>query len=181
MVLPRAHVQPEVLHRRRRRDGMAPRRAQPFDAAPVLRRAGDAAQAVDHLIGAHQPQPVEQGAGVFEHHARLEALSDQCGDELAHARIAMAEHRRVVVVADLGMLGHELQVADQRCGAQVAAAGRYERLVHVQRDRTGAAEPVEVDPAVGEEHGPVARLGHGALDEGFGTAEVRQAVYDFGQ
>ena len=82
-----------------------------------------------------------------------------------------------MVVADARVLGHRLEVADQRRGVQVVPAGRSERLVHVQRDGAGAADPVETDAAVIEEYMPASRLGDGALDEILRATQVRQAVH----
>ena len=124
---------------------------------------------------------MQQGARVFEHDARLVPLGEQGGNELAHAGVAVAECGRVVVVADPGVLEHRLQVADQRRGAQIVAAGRGERLVHVQRDGAGAADPVERNAAFVEEHGAIARCGNGALDQVFGAAQVRQSVHGLGE
>ena len=101
----------------------------------------------------------------------------QRGHELAHARITPAEGRRVVVVADARVLGHRLEIADQRRGVQVVPAGRSEWLVHVQRDGAGAADPVETDAAVVEEYMPARRLGNGALDEILRAAQVGQAIH----
>jgi len=42
------------------------------------------------------------------------------------------EHRGIVVVAQIGMLQHPLQIAHDGGGAQVRSTGRDERLVHVQ-------------------------------------------------
>jgi len=50
-----------------------------------------------------------------------------------------------VVVADVAVLVHVLQVADDRGGAQVAATSGDEWLVHVQGDGAGAADGAEVD------------------------------------
>jgi hypothetical protein len=62
---------------------------------------------------------VQQRAGVLQHDPRLAALGEQLGDEFAHPRVAPLEHRRVVVVAKVGVLQHPLQVADDGRGAQL--------------------------------------------------------------
>jgi hypothetical protein len=86
-----------------------------------------------------------------------------------------------VVVADVAVLVHVLQVADDGRRAQVVAAGRDERLVHVQGDGASAADRPEVDPpgaAVELALGAgVHHLGHLLLR----AADVRYAVNVLGQ
>ena len=149
VLLPREHVQAVVLHRRRRRDGVAPRAAEPFDAVAVGRVLRDALERVEHVVRAHLAQAVQQRAGVLQHGARLLALADQLRDELAHALVAPLEHRRVVVITDVLVVHHVLEIADDLRGAQVTAAGRDQRLVHVQRDGAGALQAPEVEAARG--------------------------------
>ena len=108
-------------------------------------------QVVEHVVQAHLAQAVQQGAGVFQHHARLLALVHQLRDELAHALVAPVEDRGVVVVADARVVHHVLEVADDLGGAQVAAAGRDQRLVHVQGDGERALDAAEVNPALRQE------------------------------
>ena len=79
VVLPGAHVEPEVLHGGRRRDRVSPGRAEPFDSAPAVGRAGDPLQAVDHVVRTHDAQSVQQRAGVFEHDPRFQSLCQQRG------------------------------------------------------------------------------------------------------
>ena len=50
-----------------------------------------------------------------------------------------------------------LQIADDRRGPQVAPPAGIKRLVHVQRDGSGAADSAEVDAVLGEEDTPPAR------------------------
>ena len=64
-----------------------------------VRIAGDAAQPVEHVAAAHLAQAVEQLAGVVEHDARVAALVDQLGNDVAHAAVAVGEDAGVVVVA----------------------------------------------------------------------------------
>jgi hypothetical protein len=64
VLLPRLHVAAVVLHRRRRRDRVAPRRAEPFDRAPVPRVLGDHAEGVDHVVQPRLAKPVQQRARV---------------------------------------------------------------------------------------------------------------------
>ena len=113
---------------------MAPSAAEPPPhlAGPGI--AGEVPKRIENVIQAHLPHPVQQGAGVVEHHPGLAALAEQLPDELAHALVAPREYRGIVVVADVLMVHHPRQVADDRRGRQVAA-GRDKRLVHVQRDR----------------------------------------------
>ena len=101
-------------------------------------------------LGAHLAQPVQQRARVLQHHPRLRALIDQLRDELAHPLIAPTEHRSVVVIADVRVLEHVPQVADQRSRAKLLSAGRDQRLVHVQRDPERTLDPHERIPSIGE-------------------------------
>jgi hypothetical protein len=177
MLLPRADVEAIVLDRGRWSDGVTPRAAQPLDGVAVARLDGDRAQRVDHVVGAHFPQPVEQRARVLEHHPRLRPLVDQLGDELAHPLIAPAEHRGIVVIADVGVLGHVSQVADQRSRSQRPTPGRNERLVHMQRDRECAVDTRERIPDIGHRvHGTPARFGNRSADQSLLTAQVGQPV-----
>jgi hypothetical protein len=93
-----------------------PRAAQPLHRLPQVRVAGQRPQGVEDVIQSRPAQPVQQGAGVVQHDARLFALGEQLGDEFARALVGPVEHRGVVVVADVGVLQHPLQVADDpRC------------------------------------------------------------------
>ena len=109
-------------------------------------------QIVEDVVEPHLPQAVKQRAGVVQHDARLLALADQLRNEFAHALVAPVKHGGVVVVADSGVVHHVLQIADDGGGAQVIAAGRDQRLMHVQRDGGGAANPAEIDAALARKH-----------------------------
>src|SRR5208337_1035529 len=180
-MLPSLHMQAVVLHRRGGRDGVAPGRAEPLDAAAIVGVAGDAPEAVEHVVGALLAQAVEERARVLEHDARLLALADQLRNELAHALVAPQEHRRVVVVADALVLEHVLQVADHLGGAKIASTGGNQRLVHVQCVGEGALDAAKVDAAVCQEDRPACRGGDGALNFLFRAADVGQAVDVFGK
>jgi len=91
---------------------MAPWAAKPLHRLPQVRVAGEWPQGVEEVVQAGAAQPVQQGAGVLQHDPRLLALAEQLADELAHPLVAPVEHRGVVVVADVGVLQHPLQVAD---------------------------------------------------------------------
>ena len=158
---------------------MAPGRAQPLHGAPHFGLAGDAPQAVDDIVGTQGAQAVQQRARVLEHDPRFAAFGEQRRDELAHARVAVLEDLRVVVVADARVLEHVLQVADECRRAQIGAAGRDQRLVHVQRHGAGASDVVEADAAVFQEDRCIARGGDRALDQRLGTAQVGQVVDGF--
>jgi hypothetical protein len=176
MVLPGAHMQAKVLHRRRGCHRVAPGRPEPLDGAAQCGLAGDALEAVDHIVGPQHAQPVQQRARVLEHDARLAAFGEQRRDELAHARIAVPEDGRIVVVAHARMLEHVLQVADECGRAQLGTAGRDQRLVHVQCHRAGAADAVEADAALRQKHRGIAHASDRALDQRLGTAQVGQVV-----
>jgi hypothetical protein len=113
---------------------VAPGAAEPLHSLASPGIAGEIPERIEYVIQAHPPHPMQQGARVVEHHPRLAALAEQLPDELAHALVAPHEYRGIVVVADVLMVHHPRQVADDRRGVQVGP-GRDERLVHVQRDR----------------------------------------------
>jgi len=126
---------------------------------PHARVAGEALEGVEHVARAHAPQPLEQRARVLQHDPRLEALGEQLGNELAHPLVAPPERGRVVVVADVGVLQHPLQVADDRRAAQLGPAGWDQRLVHVQSDGERAVDLGQAHRGLAEERGPVAAGG----------------------
>ena len=90
---------------------------------------------------------MQQAARVLEHDPRLLALVHELRNELAHALVAPVEDRRIVVVANAGVVHHRLEIADHTRGAKIVAAGRDHRLVHVQRIGETAFNRAEVDPA----------------------------------
>jgi hypothetical protein len=116
---------------------VAPGAAEPLHGLAGPGITGEVAERIEDVIQAHLPHPVQQGARVAGHHPGLAALAGQLPDELAHALLAPREYRRIVVVADVLMVHHPRQVADDRRGAQVAADRDW--LVHVQRDRNALA------------------------------------------
>ncbi len=61
-----------------------------------------------------------------------------------------------MIVPDVLMVHHILEIADDPGGPKVVPAGRDERLVHVQRDGERAVGPLEVDPALRQIEGPFA-------------------------
>ena len=85
-----------------------------------------------------------------------------------------------MVIADVRVLHHVLQVADQLGGVQVVAAGRDQRLVHVQGVGEGGAYAAEVDPALGQKHGPVAVLVDHPCQLLLGARDIGYAVDVFG-
>jgi hypothetical protein len=115
---------------------------------------------------------VQQRAGILQHHPRLHAFVEELGDELTHP-LVRGKDAGVVIVADLRVRQHVLQVADDCRGAQVVAAGGDQRLMHVQCDRCGAAETSDVHAALGQQRRP--RPGARLLDERVGAAEVGKA------
>ena len=60
--------------------------------------------------------------------------------------------RGVVIVPNAWVVHHVLQVADNFGGAQVAAFGWDERLVHVESVGEGAADASEINPGLGQEN-----------------------------
>ncbi len=76
---------------------------------------------------------MQQAARILEHDPRLLAHLHELRNELAHAFVAPMERRRIVVVANAGVVHHRLEIADHTRGAKIVAAGRDHWLVHVQR------------------------------------------------
>jgi hypothetical protein len=153
-----------------------PGAAEPLDRLPQVGVAGQHSQGVEDVSQSSAAQPVQQGAGVVQHDPRLAAVAEQLGDELTHPLIAPVEHRRVVVVAELGVLQHPLQVADDGGVAQVGSAGGDERLVHVQSDRERAVDAGDIHRRLIPEQWPVSASGDRRLDCLLRTAQVRQAA-----
>ena len=174
VMLPGLDVQTEILHRRGRRHRVAPGVAQPFHRAPVARVAGDALQVVEHIVQAHLAQAVQQGAGVFQHHARLFAFIHELRDELAHALVAPVEDRGVVVIADARVIHHVLEIADDLRRAKVGAARRDQRLVHVQGAGKRALHAAPIDAALRQEDLAPAAAAHGGSDLVLSAADIRQ-------
>ena len=137
---------------------------------PVAR---DVLERVDHVDATHLAQPVQQLARVLEHHAGLLALLDQLRDELTHSLVAPGEGLRVVVVADVRVLHHVLEVADQCCGRQVGPAGWNQRLVHVQSHGHTATDVGEVDITLVKKNSPTRPPLRQAL---LLSADVRQPI-----
>lgn len=84
---------------------------------------------------------MEQGAGVFQHHARLLAFTDEPGNKFAHPLVAPAEHPRVIAIA---ANHHMLEVADDFRCAQISPSGRNQRLMHVQCDSESALDAAKI-------------------------------------
>ena len=155
---------------------MPPRAAEPLHGLPQVGVAGQRPQGVEHVVQPHVPQPVQQGAGVLQHDPRLAALAEQLGDQLPHPLVAPVEHRGVMAVADVGMLQHPLQVADDGGGAQVGSAGRDQRLVHMQGDGKRAVDTGNVHRRLIREQRPVSARGDRRRDCLLRTAQVREAI-----
>ena len=118
---------------------------------------------------------MQQCAGVFEHHPRLPSLGEQLREELAHPLVTPAEGRSVVIVPDVRMLGHPLEIADDFGRAQIAPARGDQRLMHVQRDRERAVDVREIrrgSAVDGRVRGGRDGLGH----QGLGAGEVQLPV-----
>ena len=101
---------------------------------------------------------MQKAAGIFEHHPRPLALTHKLGDELTHPFIAPMEDGSIVVVPDLGVVHHVLQVANNLSRSQVAAATGDQRLVHMQRDGKGALDAFEVDEGAANHYGATGGL-----------------------
>lgn len=128
---------------------MTPWATKPFDGVSIARIAAGGFKRIDDIVEAHLPHAVQQSAGIFQHNARLFSLFDELGDELTHALIAPDENRRVVIIADVRVLHHVLQVADELRCLNVVAARRDQRLVHVECDGEGRFDAIKVDARFG--------------------------------
>ena len=95
---------------------------------------------------------MEQTPRILEHDAGLLALLDQLRNELAHSLVAPVEDGRVVIVADVGVVHHVLEVADDLCRVEVTAPGRDERLLHVEGVGKQALGLSKIDSALGQIH-----------------------------
>ena len=178
MVLPGAHVQPEILRGRGGGHRVAPGTAEPLHGLPGPGITGEVRERIEYVIQTHLPHPMQQRARIVEHHPGLVPLVEQLPDELAHALVAPYEYRGIVVVADVLMVHHPRQIADDRRGAQVAA-GRDKRLVHVQRDRERAGGVLHI--SVMREHRVFPARRDRLADERLLPAQVRQAVDVLGE
>ena len=71
-----------------------------------------------------------------------------------------------MVIADLRVLLHVLQVADQPRRTQIITAGGNQRLVHMQRDRASAIDSRErIARAIAPEHGLQTPATHCLVDQ----------------
>ena len=135
MVLPGPNVQPEILGRCGRRDGVAPRGAEKLHAAPVARVAGNRLKRVQDVPGAHLLEPGQESTRIVQGKPWLLALTYQLRDELPRSPITPTVNAGIVPVLLVGALHHELQVAHKRVLPRVCAASRTARrdkwLVHV--------------------------------------------------
>src|SRR6516225_2093716 len=103
---------------------MAPSGTQPLDGTPVSGIQCDALQIVEDIVQNHRTESVKKTTRVVQHHPRLLALCYQLWDELTHAFVTPMENLRVMVIADLRVIHHVLQIADDRRSLQIGAARR---------------------------------------------------------
>ncbi len=180
MMLPRLDVQTVILDRRRRCHGMPPRTAEPFGRMSVVRIASDGFQDIQNIVQPHLPHAVEQRTRVFEHGTRLLAFFEQLRDELADALVAPGEGGSVVVVADVLIVPHVLEIANDLGGFKFSSTGGDQRLVHVQGDRAGGFDVLEIDGGVRCVDWTLGRIADRFLDLFFGAGEIERAVDVFG-
>src|SRR5881396_829932 len=113
---------------------------------------------------------MQQTTGIIEHHARLLAFLREGRDELTDTPVAPVKDRRVMVVADMLIIHHLLEVADDGGRAEVVSSRGNQRLMHVQRDRKRALHASKIDAALREIYPP------SSVDRGrnlvFGAADV---------
>ena len=159
---------------------MAPWTAQPLHRPAIADVAGDPCKRVEHVVGAHLAESVEESAGVLEHDPRLEPLVEKLGYELAHSLVAPQEHRGVVVVTDSRVVQHPLQIADHSCCPKLRAARWDEWLVHVQGNGEGTIDLTEPQRTPGKER-PIGPAGpDGLLDVLLSAGDVGKPINMFG-
>ena len=129
MVLPGQDLQLQIGDRRGGRHGVAPEGAEPLHMGLNRGIGGEEPEGIKDVAAAHLLETPEQIAGVIEHDARIAALSDQLGDEIGEAPVAVGEGFGVVVIALARVLQHVLEMGDQRA----VGTGRNRGLVHVER------------------------------------------------
>jgi hypothetical protein len=149
---------------------MAPEAAEPLHVGLHAGIAGQKAQGLEDVVPAHLLEAPEQGAGVIEHDPRIAALTDQLGDQLRHAPVALGKGLSVVVVALPRVLEHVLQVGDQLA----AGAGRNRGLVHVQGTGEAGADPFQLQ-GVGRRNHRALPL-HQGQEFGFAAGDRRQTL-----
>lgn len=132
---------------------MAPGRSQPLYRAAIIWIAGDGLEVIDDIIQPHGSQAVEQAARVVKHDTGLFAFVDQLGNELTQAFVTSVEDRGIMVVADIRVIHHVFQIADDGGRPQVGSTSRDQWLVHVQCDAEGAAHAAKIDAGLGQENG----------------------------
>jgi hypothetical protein len=170
MVLPGQDLQLQVGNRGGGGHGMAPERSQPLDMGLEAGITGQSVQGFDHIRTTHLLQAPQQVAGIIQHDSRIAACSDQLGQDLSHAPIALGKGFGVVVIALAGMLNHVLQVADQLS----SGPGRNRRLMHVQGAGKGRADRLSIVRAL--PRSPRLLLLHQGQDLGFTAGDWRQGI-----
>ena len=121
---------------------------------------------------------MQETTRVIQHHSRVFTLLNKLRNELAHAFVTPVKHRRVMVVADLPVIHHVFQIADDRRRPQISTAGGNQRLVHVQADTERAPDPAKTASRFRKivRTRTVHRFGNPA----FGSANIRKTFDDFG-
>src|SRR6266404_5598116 len=122
---------------------MPPSATQPLDRSTIAWGTSNSAQVVEHVVQAHLPKSVQESPGIFQHHAGLLAFVDQLWDELPHAFVAPMKHGGVVVVPDILVVHHVIEIANDLPCVQLRTSGRDQRLMHVEGDCAAALYPVE--------------------------------------
>ena len=111
-MLPGPDMQAVVLNRCRGSYRMSPGHTKPLDTTPVVWVASDSTETVNHVIQAHLAQAVEQTTRIIEHHTRLFSILHKLRDELSHSLVAPMKYPGVMVVTDVWVVQHILEVAD---------------------------------------------------------------------
>ena len=130
---------------------MSPGGAEPLHAIAVPRVARDPLERLEYIMEAHLTHAMQQAPGVLEHDARMMALVHQLRHELADPLVTPMKHGRIVIVANVLVLHHGLQVANHVGGSEIRSACRNQRLMHMQCARESCVDRTKVDRTIGEE------------------------------
>ena len=170
MVLPGQDLQLQIGDRRGGRHRMAPESAEPLHMGLNRGIGGQEPEGIEDVAAAHLLETPEQIAGVIQHDAWITTLSDQLGNEISEAPVAVGEGFGVVVIAFAGVIQHVLEMGDQLA----TNSSRNRGLVHVERAGKARAQLLRLPVAAPRNHRPL--LLHQLQDRGFAAGNRRQGV-----
>src|SRR5664280_292430 len=169
------NVKSKILNWSGRSYRMSPGGPKPFHAASVVRVLSEGNQGIKHIIQAHVAQAVKQSTGVLKHNARLLSLVYKCRDKFPHALVTPVKHRGVVVVPNMRVVHHVLQIANNVRSSKVVPARWNERLVHVKGTCKAGTNATEVDSTGNVQR--CARSSHHGLNDFLTSRNIQNTVY----